>query len=985
MVQQNRRRGKLNDEENTNIANYTRPRAGLGKSLIISQNIRSLNCNKDDLNRLLKTLETVDIIAIQETWNTNIYPILTGFKEPFLKGRSYKGGGGVGLYISKKLKCKEVKSPFDEGNIETIAMDVEIKGEKTRIINVYRPPGGSMKIFWDKMKLLPLEQNKKAIICGDFNIDLGKKENEHIKEFFEEKRLSSMIDIPTRVKKGSKTIVDHIYTNMKGKNSYVIESDITDHYTIALALEEGKKPVLKEVKITSPLHSEKAMESLKDYLRKTDWNPVLNNKTKHCFYTFRSIIKKATDECTPWRTKTLKNRNIKEEWFIKSMKLAKIKKEKLKNKARRSNTTEAWNNYEEYRNCYNKIIRRAKHDYYKDELEKAKHNPKKTWQLVGEITGRKKKGENFIGDIKHCKNAKEKATAFNEHYSKVAPKLAEKIPNPKNTYEYYLPKVEIVNKMTWKPVNAWDVEYIIKNMKDKTSFGTDGISNRIIKKISTQIARPLAHMINVSLDLGFIPDFWKTSVIKPLYKSGDQTEPGQYRPVNLVCCLLKVIEKAVADQVLQYCLDNNLMFKDQYGYIPNRNCEQLLQRLTQKIFDARNNSKHGMAVFLDLSKAFDTINHKILIKKLQHYGIPHKWFEEYLKGRKHITNVEGEFSSEKEIDHGVIQGATLGPLLYLIYFTDIATVTNLEKLLFADDTTIWNKNDDIKELFDDTNKMLEVLSDWLAANQLSLNSAKTRYILFSQKEPPEELKIQGNAIKRVFDKGEEKAFKLCGVFIDENLTWKYHVNHIKSKISKSIAYISTSKRSLTKEVKILMYKALVESHLNYALTVWGNAKESTLEPLVKIQKKAIRIVTGSKYNSHTTNLFAKIKSLKLKDLYIVRCAELAMRVVKGATSPGMSQCFRVVEQNENARTRGEHSILPKLYVPKAKTITMKRMPSATIPRIWRDLDDKYKMFGPKALKNDYKFYKMEEYAEWMCQKPKCYACKQSSVLVSGVL
>ena len=978
MVQRKKRRGQLNDEENNNnIASYTRPRAGLGKSLIISQNIRSLNCNKDELNRLITTLEAVDIVAIQEIWKTNIYPIITGFKEPFLKGRSHKGGGGVGLYISKKLKCKEVKSPFEEGNVETIAVDVDLKGETTRIINVYRPPGGSMKIFWDQMKLLPFELNKKTIICGDFNLDLAKKENEQIQEFFEERMLSSMIDIPTRVKKGSKTIVDHIYTNLKGKNSYVIETDITDHYTTALALEEGKRSIIKEVKITSPLHSEKAIESLKDYLNKTDWKPVLNDKTKNCFYTFRSILKKATDKCTPWRTKTVKSRNFKEEWFIKSLKKAKIKKEKLKSKARKSNTTEAWSNYENYRNCYNKIVRRAKHDYYKDELEKAKHNIKKKWQIVSEVTGRKKKSENFIGDIKNCKNAKEKASAFNEHYSMVAPTLAKKIPNPKNTYEYYLPKVESVNKMVWKPVNAWDVEYIIKNLKDKTSFGTDGISNRVIKKISTQISWPLAHIINVSLDLGFIPDFWKTSVIKPLYKSGDQTEPGQYRPVNLVCCLLKVIEKAVADQVLQYCLDNNLMFKDQYGYIPNRNCEQLLQRLTQKIFDARNNSKHGIAVFLDLSKAFDTINHKILIAKLKYYGIPHKWFEEYLKGRKHRTQVEGEVSSEKDIDYGVIQGATLGPLLYLIYFTDIATVTSLEKLLFADDTTIWNKNDDIKELFDDTNKKLEVLSDWFAANQLSLNSAKTRYILFSQKEPPTELKIQGKEIQRVHEKGEEKAFKLCGVFIDENLTWKHHINHVKSKVSKSIAYICISKRSLTREVKILLYKALVESHLNYCLTIWGNVKESTLEPLVKLQKKAIRIITGSKYNSHTTPLFANINSLKLQDLYTLRCAELAIRVVKGATSPGMSLCFRVLEQNENARTRGEHSILPRLYVPRAKTTTMERMPSYSIPRIWRDLEDKYKMYGPIALKNDYKFYKKEEYSEWKCQKQECYACKKS--------
>ena len=150
--------------------------------------------------------------------------------------------------------------------------------------------------------------------------------------------------------------------------------------------------------------------------------------------------------------------------------------------------------------------------------------------------------------------------------------------------------------------------------------------------------------------------------------------------------------------------------------MPNRNTEQLLHRFTQKVFDARNNKKSGVAVFLDLSKAFDTISHEILLKKLSYYGIPHQWFHAYFQGRSQRTIVEGILSSILPLEYGVVQGSTLGCLLFLLYSEDVKGVTSLEKLLFADDTTLWNYNSDTKELFDDTNAKLEELQDWFAAN-----------------------------------------------------------------------------------------------------------------------------------------------------------------------------------------------------------------------------------------------------------------------------
>ena len=932
----------------------------------------------------LQILENVDIIALQEVWSGITPPKLNGFKEPFIKYRKGQRGGGVGFYVANHLKCKEVQSPYIQNFMETITIDVTIKGQINRFINIYRPPNSkcNKETFMTLIETLPIDPNMITIVCGDLNIDIKIPENNYILEFFQERGLHSMIDLPTRVstttKGTSRTIVDHIYTNKPKVDSLVLETDITDHYTTCLVLETGKRPKNPDCTIIRPLHTEKALNELKEHLSEIDWSPVLCDHTKKSFYTFKELIKSATEKCTPWTTMKVKGKKrIKEKWYLKSLWKSRTKKEKLKRKARLKNTTEAWEAYTNYRNTYNRVVRQAKFKYYNDLLEKHQKNPKKLWSVVNEVTGRKSGRDDNIGEINGKTDPKEKAEEFNVHYSKVAENLAKKIPKPKKSFEEYLPKFEVLNKMSWKPVNALDIELVIKSMEDKTSYSTDGISNKVIKWVAKEISWPMAHIINKSLELNFVPDYWKTGVIKPIFKSGDQTDPGQYRPINLLSCLSKIMEKCIAEQVYQYCFDNNIINPDQYGYMPNRNTEQLLHRLTQKVFDARNNKKHGVSVFLDLSKAFDTISHKILLKKLQHYGIPHEWFRAYFEGRSQRTIVEGIMSSISPLEYGVVQGSNMGCLLYLLYSEDLKGVTSLEKLFFADDTSLWNYNTDIKELYNDTNKKMEELQDWFAANQLSLNASKTRYILFSNEEPPGDLQIQGQIIKRVHEQGEEKSFKLVGVLLDDQLSWKYHIAHVKTKAAKALAYISTSQKSLTREVKKMLYKSLVESQFNYCLSVWGGAKETLLDPIIKLQKKAIRVATESKYNAHTMPLFGRIKSLKFQDLYHLRCAEIAMRVVKGTASPGLSQCFRVLGvQETRKRTRAEHSVLPRLFVPLAKSEQMTRLPSCAIPRIWRDLDDKFKLFGRIALQQDFKFYKFEDYNNWTCQLKKCYTCNR---------
>ena len=441
------------------LSKYVRPRAGLAKSLFVSQNIRSISSkNMEEFKRLLSILDNVDVIALQEVWNGEAAPKLSGYKEPFLRYRSGQRGGGVAFYVKSHLNCKEVKSTFIQNYLESVCIDVNTHGKINRYINIYRPPNSqcSRETLLNLLKTLPIDPNMETIVCGDLNIDIGQIDNAYIVEFFQERGLHSMVDIPTRVaattKGTSATIVDHIYSNKPKIESMVLETDITDHYSIGVVLERGKTQKLPDKTIMRPLHTEKALNELKEHLSKVDWSPILCDHTKGAFYTFRKVINEATDKCTPWTEMKIKvNKKANEKWYLRSLWKSRTKKEKLKRIARLRNTTEAWERYTKYRNVYNRVVREAKFKYYNELLDKSKKNPKKTWSIVNEVTGRKRKNQEEIGEINQKNDPKEKAEEFNKHYSKVPENLAKKIPKPKKSFESYMKNVEITSKMTSAP------------------------------------------------------------------------------------------------------------------------------------------------------------------------------------------------------------------------------------------------------------------------------------------------------------------------------------------------------------------------------------------------------------------------------------------------------------------------------------------------------------------------------------------------------
>ena len=278
-----------------------------------------------------------------------------------------------------------------------------------------------------------------------------------------------------------------------------------------------------------------------------------------------------------------------------------------------------------------------------------------------------------------------------------------------------------------------DILDVIKELENK-STGPFSIPVDLLKMIPDLIIFPLCEIINLSFSTGKFPDSLKIAKVIPIFKSGSVLEVTNYRPISLLSIFDKIIEKLLYKQLYDFLSNNNILFDNQFGFRKNRSTTLALIQITERIRESIDNKKFGCGIYIDLSKAFDTVNHDILLKKLEHYGVRDTsliWFKSYLKNRKQYVYVNGESSSLEILTCGVPQGSVLGPLLFLIYINDLPNISkSLEFFLFADDTNIYFENASLKTLERTINTELKKLSNWLIINRLSLNLSKTNFVIF---------------------------------------------------------------------------------------------------------------------------------------------------------------------------------------------------------------------------------------------------------------
>ena len=407
-----------------------------------------------------------------------------------------------------------------------------------------------------------------------------------------------------------------------------------------------------------------------------------------------------------------------------------------------------------------------------------------------------------------------------------------------------------------------------------------------------------------------------------------------------------------------------ILYLNQFGFRQKRSTSMAVLTFVEKIRQSIDSGDYSIGLFLDFSKAFDTINHNILLEKLEHYGfrgLGLNLIRSYLSNRTQITNFDGTLSATDPITCGVPQGSVLGPLFFLLYINDIYLVSpKLFFVLFADDTNILLNGKDLTELNEILKTELAKISQWLNANKLSLNVDKTHYIIFTSYKK----RFNANNFKLHFNgKLIERASntKFLGIIIDENLTWKPHIKMVNSKASRINGILYRIRHLLNQKSILTIYYSLIYSYLSYSNIIWGGAKRTHLEPLLKIQKRFARIATNSDFREHATPLFNQLKLLHIHDIFKLQQVEFMYKWTnnKDNYKTIFPNYFTANSTYHHHNTRQKN----QLRLPKTKTIYYgQAMIKYTAPIIWNNLNNEIKdSISIEQLKNKFKAALLETY------------------------
>ena len=483
--------------------------------------------------------------------------------------------------------------------------------------------------------------------------------------------------------------------------------------------------------------------------------------------------------------------------------------------------------YKDYRNTLQQIIRQAKMNYYNTKCLESKTNTKRLWKLINEIIGNKNKSETTIDAIKVDNilrhNPKTITNELGKYFANVGKTYAINVPHSNTSTKEYIEQIPTNSKsLFFGPIGTIEVENIIHNLEPKKSSGHDGISNKLIKQLSKSISYPLTLIFNQSLQTGVFPTIMKYADITPLYKSKCKYETTNYRPISLLLTISKILEKAVYKRTYHFLEDNQILYNSQYGFRSQHSCQDAISELVGKILKNMEEHKYTIAVFIDLSKAFDTLEHEVLFAKLEKYGIRGttlNWFKSYLTDRKLRvkckigTTGKLEYSEYYNVNYGTPQGSCLGPLLFLIFNNDLnKCLENSSSILFADDTTIYDQNKDLSFLKWNLEHELSKVVDWFNANKLTLNVDKTQCLLFEPKQPRflNQNITKGNTSTLRLENTDLrfcKSVKFLGTWIDNLLNWNHQVQTIIHKIQKNRILLQVSQKYLPIHTKILVYYA----------------------------------------------------------------------------------------------------------------------------------------------------------------------------------
>ena len=854
---------------------------------LIHFNIRSIARNLSAADIFLSSLNVkFTIIALTETWlsPSSAYCYSMPGYNMESKCRTNKVGGGVAILIQCGLnyQIRNDLAIFCE-ILESIIIEIpksEISTTSNVIIGViYRPPGGNIEKFNELFSgiIEKLKKEKKLIyLLGDFNLNLLNAESHQLTSIFLDILYAAsffpLINRPTRITNGSATLIDNVLCNDIVNSTHhngIICTDISDHYPV-FSLNCGTDIIKKPSFIETRKFNDVTRNTFKDKLSSTDWSDILNcEDPQEAFTRFYTVFTNMYNATFPIERKRIghKNRN---KWVTSGLKNSIKAKNKLYFTQKKYPTEYNIRKYKIYKAHVKRLLKKCERDYYTSQLEKYKSNMRKSWGVIKDIINRNKSHQissKFLINGTLVEDPKVIANNFNRFYINIGPTTSKNCPVT-DIRPYSFIENEVNQSIYLEKTTNKELVKIIGDLKN-SSHGPDDIRTDVFKETFDLYITPLVHVINLSLAKGYFPNELKIARVMPIFKSGDPLEIKNYRPISVLNVFSKLFEKVMYDRTIDFLNKNNILYNLQFGFRKGYNTANALVYLVDKIITSLENGENIIGTFIDLSKAFDCVNHDILLGKLYRYGIrgqAHRWFSSYLQNRSQFVLFHNSESDKASILCGVPQGSILGPLLFLVYINDLQYVSKLvTPIMYADDTNLFLSGSDLRNLTATLNNELSKYMTWMSCNKLSVNITKTNYMIFRrtrQKLPEQIVKlyINGTEIDKV------SSAKFLGVILDETMSWLPHISHIKSKIAKGIGVICKARKYLNLKALKSIYYSFVYPHLIYCIEVWGCACKTYLTPIIKIQRKAIRLIHSLPFSQDPEPIFKQSEILPFQQL-----------------------------------------------------------------------------------------------------------------------
>lgn len=885
LPKQNSQIQKIRQQEASNLVNSpvqkpsnTAISESSSETKLIHLNTQSLANKISHFEVFLNNLGGSDLVCVTETWfkaNLLSFYNIDGYTMVESYCRTQARGGGVAIYSRTGLKVDPVHSRVQpiEMHFEFACVRAQYFKQAYVIVVVYRSPLGNINLFIENLSELLEELFKSSItmiVCGDFNIDFAKmsRERDELCDLLLSYGLVSHVTSATR--KISNTRIDNVFTNLGNYfiRCDIIESGLSDHSAQLLYFKSDiitVRPLIKEVRI----FNYETISHFKNCLRNETWQEVLLQADVNCKYDcFVNIFRYYFDVCFPLQFRRITNRS-KSSWISAELKEWSNDIRDLHKLYKVTKDANVLGRYKSERHNFRKCLADYRMTMNESYIVNSANKSKAVWDIFNDITKKGNKPKKLEISHHNSKVIDPKAIAnlFAENF---------KLSTVAASYKPYDITNRIDRSIYLYPTDATEVAQAIITTQNKKSMGLDGIPPDIVGQVSEHILEPLTDILNAMFTTGIFPDNAKKAKCLPLHKSGRTDLVENYRMISILPAFSKIFERIIYSRIIRFIEKYNILSPAQYGFVENRSVENAIFDAVTNILGYIDKQKKVEGIYFDLSKAFDRVNHNVLLIKLEEIGIRGKandLVSSFLTNRRQYVYINNNFNGKLEVSYsdevmvsgGVPQGSILGPLLFIVYVNDLKVRLGRESLYqFADDTSCIVVADTVRDLSTQTCIVINKMMEWCDSNGLKLNENKTKLIHYaaSVKDFSLYVPVNGRSLHEVND------LKFLGIVHDQTLSWVLHIDALNNKLNTACCVLRYIRSQLTVDCLRIFYFAYVQSRLSYGISFWYSTSYGS--KIFINQKRIIRTILRLGNRTSCRQYFRMLNIMTVPSLYVYK-------------------------------------------------------------------------------------------------------------------